>query len=81
MTPTDLAFQRCILPDCGATYGIDEVRVALPISQTELASWVGSSREAVVKALRTLRSQGCIETARGEVRIQDAARLGRYASA
>ncbi|HZZ82030.1 MAG TPA: hypothetical protein VFE62_26255, partial [Gemmataceae bacterium] len=25
---TDLAFQRCILPGCGATYGIDEVRVA-----------------------------------------------------
>ena len=59
----------------------DEVRVPLPISQTELASWVGSSREAVVKALRTLRSQGCIETARGEVRIQDADRLAKYASA
>jgi threonine synthase len=26
-TATDLAFQRCILPGCGATYGIDEVRV------------------------------------------------------
>jgi threonine synthase len=25
---TDLAFQRCILPSCGATYGIDEVRIA-----------------------------------------------------
>lgn len=27
-TTTDLAFQRCIAPGCGATYGIDEVRVA-----------------------------------------------------
>jgi threonine synthase len=27
-TATDLAFQRCILPGCGATYGINEVRVA-----------------------------------------------------
>ena len=27
-THTDLAFQKCIAPDCGATYAIDEVRVA-----------------------------------------------------
>ncbi|HEX7379274.1 MAG TPA: threonine synthase [Pirellulales bacterium] len=27
-TTTDLAFQRCIAPSCGATYGIDEARVA-----------------------------------------------------
>jgi threonine synthase len=27
-TATDLAFQRCIAPTCGATYGIEEVRVA-----------------------------------------------------
>lgn len=26
-TTTDLAFQRCILPGCGATYGVDEIRV------------------------------------------------------
>ena len=25
---TDVAFQRCIVPACGATYGIDEVRVS-----------------------------------------------------
>jgi threonine synthase len=24
---TDVAFQRCIMPACGATYGIREVRV------------------------------------------------------
>jgi threonine synthase len=27
---TDVAFQRCISPDCGATYGVDEVRVDCP---------------------------------------------------
>ncbi|MBX3414965.1 MAG: threonine synthase [Pirellulales bacterium] len=27
-TLTDVAFQKCIQPSCGATYGIDEVRVA-----------------------------------------------------
>lgn len=25
---TDIAFQRCIMPSCGATYGVDEARVA-----------------------------------------------------
>ncbi len=25
---TDLAFQRCLAPDCGATYGVDEVRTS-----------------------------------------------------
>ncbi len=28
ISQTDLAFQQCIAPACGATYGIDEVRVA-----------------------------------------------------
>jgi threonine synthase len=28
---TDLAFQRCIAPHCGATYAIDEVRVACSV--------------------------------------------------
>ena len=27
-TATDLAFQRCIAPGCGTTYGIEEVRVS-----------------------------------------------------
>jgi threonine synthase len=28
---TDVAFQRCIAPDCGATYGVEEVRVACDV--------------------------------------------------
>src|SRR5688572_17864088 len=27
-TKTDLAFQRCISPDCGATYDVGDVRVS-----------------------------------------------------
>jgi threonine synthase len=27
-TKTDVAFQRCVSPECGATYGIEEIRVA-----------------------------------------------------
>jgi CRP-like cAMP-binding protein len=47
------------------------VIVRLPITQSELAGWVGASREAVVKALSALRRLGYVETARREVRILD----------
>src|SRR5436190_13473303 len=30
---TDLAYQRCVSPDCGASYGLDEVRVACDCGQ------------------------------------------------
>lgn len=47
------------------------VSVRLPISQEELASWTGSSREAVAKSLRELRDKGLIETRRKGVTILD----------
>jgi CRP/FNR family transcriptional regulator, cyclic AMP receptor protein len=47
------------------------VRVALPLTQSELASWVGASRETTVRALRRLREQGLIDTGRREVRVVD----------
>ena len=49
-----------------------EVRLSLPISQEELAGWVGSSREAVSKALRQMREDGWIETGRKTVTLLDA---------
>lgn len=54
-------------------------RVELPLSQEELASWVGASREATVKALRTLREIGAITTGRRVVTIVDVAALTRVA--
>jgi CRP-like cAMP-binding protein len=50
----------------------DVIEVRLPISQEELAGWCGCSREAVVKALHTLRELGWIETGRKHVTIVDA---------
>ncbi|MEA2508008.1 MAG: family transcriptional regulator, cyclic receptor protein [Actinomycetota bacterium] len=47
------------------------LRITLPLSQEELAGWTGSSREAVSKALQTLRSKGLIETERRAVTILD----------
>ena len=49
----------------------DGIRIAMPLSQDELAGWTGSSREAVSKALRTLRTGGCIRTSRLRVEILD----------
>ena len=47
------------------------VRVALPLSQDELAGWTGASREAVSKALRSLRDRRLIETGRRRVTIHE----------
>lgn len=55
------------------------VRVALPLSQDELAGWTGASREAVSKALRALRDRGLIETGRRRVIIYDLDGLRRRA--
>lgn len=51
--------------------GTDGVRIAMPLSQDELAGWAGASREAVTKALGVLRSHGWITTSRLRVVILD----------
>ena len=57
----------------------DGVELELPLSQEQLASWCGASREATVKALATLRTLGCISTARRSVVIRDLEALRRHA--
>ena len=58
----------------------DGVAITLPISQEELAGWTGSSREAVAKALATLRELGAIRTERRRITVLDAEALGRRAA-
>jgi CRP-like cAMP-binding protein len=57
----------------------DGVVINLPLSQSELAGWVGASREAVAKALQALRSLGWIETGRRNTVIKDLDALRRRA--
>jgi len=57
----------------------DGIKVELPLSQEELASWCGASREATVKALRTLREVGGITTGRRVVTLHDREALERHA--
>lgn len=54
-------------------YGLDDSSgsIALPLSQEELAGATGASLESVGRALQTMRSLGCIETRRREIRILD----------
>jgi CRP/FNR family cyclic AMP-dependent transcriptional regulator len=53
--------------------------IALPISQEELAAWTGASREAVSKALQTLRSLRIVETGRKHITVLDPAALRQRA--
>jgi CRP/FNR family transcriptional regulator, cyclic AMP receptor protein len=55
------------------------IEVELPLSQEQLASWCGASREATVKALASLRTLGCITTGRRSVLICDIEALRRHA--
>jgi CRP/FNR family transcriptional regulator, cyclic AMP receptor protein len=62
-------------------YGTDceeGVAISLPLTQEELAGWTGSSREAVSKALNTLRGLGWVETRRRELVVTDLAALRTY---
>lgn len=57
----------------------DGTSVALPLSQDQLASWCGASREAAVRALRALRMLGVISTARRSIVVHDREQLRRRA--
>jgi CRP/FNR family transcriptional regulator, cyclic AMP receptor protein len=54
--------------------------VHLPVSQTDLASWLGLSREAVVKALRTLRDLGWIASRGRVITLLDVEAIRRRAN-
>jgi CRP-like cAMP-binding protein len=55
------------------------IKITLPFTQDELASWVGGSREAVAKALRALRARGYVRTGRRTVTVVDIEGLRRRA--
>ncbi|HEX6715245.1 MAG TPA: Crp/Fnr family transcriptional regulator [Thermoleophilaceae bacterium] len=53
------------------------VRIALGISQEELAGWAGASREATSKALHDLRAMSLIETERRHITVRSVEELRR----
>lgn len=60
--------------------GDGRVELRVPMSQSDLAAWAGLSREAVVKALRTLRALGWIESRGRDIVLLDVSAIHDRAS-
>jgi CRP-like cAMP-binding protein len=67
------------LADRFGAAGEDGQRVDVAITQEDLAAWTASSREAVIRALRTLRELGWIETRRRGITLLELDSLRRRA--
>lgn len=71
------------LLELGARYGAasdDGIDLDVPLSQQQLAAWVGVSREAVSAGLRQLREQGAVATGRMRITLLDVDRLRSVAA-
>jgi len=71
-----------LLVELATRYGRHDERgvlIPLALTQSDLASWVGASREAVSAALRSMRTRGWIETGRRRLLICDLAALRQLA--
>jgi CRP/FNR family transcriptional regulator, cyclic AMP receptor protein len=55
------------------------LEIEIPLKQQELASLISSSRESVVRALRSLRSRGLVATGRHRISVCDLAALRQHA--
>jgi CRP/FNR family transcriptional regulator, cyclic AMP receptor protein len=55
----------------GERGGNGDVRIALPLTQEDLAGWTGSSLESTAKALRVMRRLQWISTARRAITVHD----------
>jgi CRP/FNR family cyclic AMP-dependent transcriptional regulator len=64
----------------GEPAGEGAVAIDLPLSQEELAGWTASSREAVAKALQTLRQLEIVSTERRRITVLDADALRAHAA-
>jgi CRP-like cAMP-binding protein len=61
-----------------ARYGVPaevDDRVALRISQAELAGWVGASRESIARAMKSLRKRNLVATGYRSIEVIDLAAL------
>jgi CRP-like cAMP-binding protein len=47
------------------------VEIGLSLTQDDVAGWIGATREATARSLRTLREQGCVATGRRRISITD----------
>ena len=60
-----------------ARHGQSGAHVILPITQSDLAAWVGATRESTARALAQYRQAGLLRTGRGHITIINADALSR----
>jgi CRP-like cAMP-binding protein len=71
-TVTRVARRLAILAErYGEHRGDGGVRISLRLTQEDLASWIGATREATSRALGELRRAGAIETGRQRLFVRD----------
>jgi CRP/FNR family cyclic AMP-dependent transcriptional regulator len=51
------------------------IRIELSLTQDELASWTGATRETVSRALRLMRRLGWVATEHGSITVLDVAAM------
>ncbi len=71
------------LSELAQTAGVPDgagIRITVPLTQADLAEWVGSSRESVARALASLRRRRLIATARRQITVLDLEGLGTTAN-
>lgn len=67
----EMAGDRPATTGIGGGYGPGVHVLRTGLTQDELASMVGASRESVARALATLRSLGLLSTGRGRIEVRD----------
>lgn len=75
-----LASLMPVLEERFATHEIAGEELTIPLTHSELAEMIASTREAVSKVLSELKSQGFIELGKRKITIKDHAGLREYAT-
>lgn len=78
-TTTRLAMLLIDLSDRYGEVSGGGVDIDLALTQDDVAGWIGATREATARSLRTLRDRNCVATGRRRISITDLATLHRVA--
>jgi CRP-like cAMP-binding protein len=62
-------------------HGGESDRYELPLTQSDLAGWIGATRESTARALAQFRRVGLVQTGRGQIGVLDVLGLNEAVSA
>lgn len=65
------------LVELGTSYGVEDNRASIPLSQASLADLIGATRPSVNQVLQRLARQRLVEMTRGRIHLIDVAELAR----